>query len=337
MHPSLSWCAACVGLALAGPPQDDPGPFVRALRLVQRHGTAAAVDPANDTRTKGQLARALGKAGVLTGPGVQGLMDPATFRKLAGDDGRLDADEIRRALADVPASRAGLHPAVAAHTDWLATGLDQIGDRHREAAATLAEWVATNYEPGRPLPALCICTGNSRRSILGAVMGNIAADYCGLPEVRFSSGGTAPSAFNPRTIAALRAIGVEIEPTGEEAPRGEPATANPVHRVRWGRADAATALEFSKLYGDPSNPPRGFAALMVCGEADESCPAVRGASVRISTPYLDPKIYDDGAYESAKYAERRDDMGRMLLSALIQARRRLDAGGKPGGATPLRP
>jgi arsenate reductase len=37
-------------------------------------------------------------------------------------------------------------------------------------------------------------------------------------------------------------------------------------------------------------------------------------------PYLDPKIYDGGAYESAKYAERRDDIGRLMLAVMAQAR-----------------
>jgi arsenate reductase len=37
-------------------------------------------------------------------------------------------------------------------------------------------------------------------------------------------------------------------------------------------------------------------------------------------PYLDPKIYDDGTYETAKYAERRDDIGRLMLWAMVQAR-----------------
>jgi arsenate reductase len=45
--------------------------------------------------------------------------------------------------------------------------------------------------------------------------------------------------------------------------------------------------------------------------------------LRISMPYLDPKIYDGGAYEAAKYAERRDDMGRLMLSVMMQARRRI--------------
>jgi arsenate reductase len=58
---------------------------------------------------------------------------------------------------------------------------------------------------------------------------------------------------------------------------------------------------------------------MVCSEADAACPFVKGATLRLSMPYLDPKIYDDGAYESAKYAERRDDIGRLMLSVMVQA------------------
>ena len=61
---------------------------------------------------------------------------------------------------------------------------------------------------------------------------------------------------------------------------------------------------------------------MVCGEADAGCPVVRGAALRVSMPYLDPKIYDGGRFEPAKYAERRDDIGRLMLSALPAGPRR---------------
>jgi hypothetical protein len=139
-----------------------------------------------------------------------------------------------------------------------------------------------------------------------------------MPELRFHSGGTAPTALNPRTASALKAIGFEVEPTGAEAPRGEPQTANPIYRINWG--ERFEALEFSKHFGDSSNPQSGFAALMVCSEADEACPFVKGANLRLSMPYLDPKIYDGGAYESAKYAERRDDIGRLMLSVMVEVR-----------------
>jgi hypothetical protein len=313
-------------MALAAPPAAaaDAGPFARALWLLQQAGTPAAADPANDRRVKGALAKALGKDGRITLAELGEFMDAETFTKLAGADATLDPAEVARALdADAPPGRARLAPPLREHAAYLATTFDRIDPAHREAGARLAGWIAANHRPGTPLHVTVVCTGNSRRSILGSSMGNLAAAYAGLPEVRFHSGGTAPTAFNPRTIAALRAVGFAVEPTGAEAPRGEPATPNPVHRVSWG--EGLAAIEFSKTYGDPANPSAGFAALMVCSEADESCPFVKGAALRLSMPFLDPKTYDDGAYEAAKYAERRDDIGRVLLAALFQARAELAA------------
>lgn len=310
----------------AGPETgDDVGPFVRALWLVQRYGTADALDPANDQRVKGALAGALGKDGNITLSRLDSFMEPDVLRKLAGSDGRLGSDEVRAALdAATPESRKRLLPAVREHADRLTTSFDMIDEPHQLAGRKLADWIAENRRPGRRLDVIVVCTGNSRRSVLGATMGNIAAAYYGMPEVRFHSGGTAPSAFNIRSARSLREIGVGVEPTGREAARGEPQTANPVYRVRWGSpggpdGSAFEAIEFSKRYDDPANPRQGFAALMVCGEADAACPFVKGAALRVSMPYLDPKIYDGGAYEAAKYAERRDDIGRLMLSVMMQA------------------
>lgn len=306
-------------VALAGSPDAaDVGPLVRALWLIQRHGTPEALDPKNDQRVKAALA----KDGAITLGELGGFMQPDAFNKLAGADATLDAADMRRALdAATPESRMKLAPRLAAHAEYLATTFDLIDETHREAGEKLARWIAANYQPGKPLHVTVVCTGNSRRSILGSSMGNLAAAYSGMPEIRFHSGGTAPTAFNPRTAAALKAIGFEVEPTGREAQRGEPKTANPVSRIAWG--EGFEALEFSKHYGDVSNPQEGFAALMVCSEADEGCPFVKGASLRLSMPYLDPKIYDDGAYESVKYAERRDDIGRLMLAVMTQARSEL--------------
>ena len=305
---------------------DDVGPLVRSLWLVQRIGTAEAVAPRNDQQVKGRLSKALGKEGILTATGVEGLMDSSTFARLAGDDGHLDLAEVKKSLdADVPGSRKQLNPQVIAYADMLTTSFDMIDEPHREAGEALADWITRNYKPGQPLHVTVVCTGNSRRSILGATMGNVATAYYGMPEVRFHSGGTAPTAFNPRTVACLKEIGVEIVPTGTEAPRGEPKTANPTYKVRWGQGGepALETTEFSKTYFDPANPQEGFAALMVCGEADAACPFVKGAALRVSMPYLDPKIYDDGKFEAAKYAERRDDIGRLMLSVMMQVRNRL--------------
>jgi protein-tyrosine-phosphatase len=306
---------------------DDVGPLVRSVWLVHRYGTAESTNPQIDQKLKGKLSKALGKQGILTAAGVQGIMDPSTFAKLAGDRGQLDPVEVKKCLeADVPESRKALNHRVAAHADLLTTSFDMIDETHRDAGEKLVDWIVKNYKTGHPLHVTVVCTGNSRRSILGATMGNIAAAYYGMPEICFHSGGTAPTAFNSRTVACLKEIGVEVEPTGSEAPRGEPKTANPIFTVRWGSGMEAT--EFSKTYFDTSNPQHEFAALMVCGEADAACPVVKGAALRVSMPYLDPKIYDDGSYETLKYAERRDDIGRLMLCVMMQARNRINQPGQ---------
>ncbi|MGB2607564.1 MAG: hypothetical protein WBC80_01230 [Isosphaeraceae bacterium] len=273
--------------------------------------------------------KVLGKEGELTLSELDGFMEPETFKKLAGSDDRITPAEIAKAIdAAVPESRGRLLPKVREHADTLTTSVDLIGEAHRLAGQKLVDWIAKNYRPGQPLDVVVVCTGNSRRSILGATMGNIAAAYYGMPEVRFHSGGTAPTAFNIRTVNTLKEIGIEVEPIGKEAARGEPNTANPVYRIRWGSSGetgkpSLEATDFSKHYGDSTNPQQGFAALMVCGEADAACPFVKGAALRVSMPYLDPKIYDGGAYEAAKYAERRDDMGRLMLAVMMQARQHI--------------
>jgi hypothetical protein len=307
-------------MTLSIPPDAvDVGTFVRAFWFVQQYGTAEAVKPENDQRLKAALSKALAKDGVITLSELRGFMSPDAFKKLAGSDDSLDSADVNRALiAATPESRAKLSPKLREHADYLTTTFDMIDDLHREAGAKLASWIAANHEPGKPLHVTVVCTGNSRRSILGSSMGNLAAAYYGFPEIRFHSGGTAPTAFNSRTVTALKAIGFEVGPTGSEAERGEPKTANPVYRVSWG--EGFETQEFSKHYADSHNPQTGFAALMVCSEADAACPFVKGATLRISMPYLDPKIYDDGAYEAAKYAERRDDIGRLMLSVMMQAR-----------------
>jgi protein-tyrosine-phosphatase len=300
----------------------DVGPLVRALWVVQRHGTNEAINPANDQRLKGALAKAIAKDGVITFSEIGDFMGPEAFNALAGSNAKLEPDEIDKALeAAVPESRTKLLRNLREHADYLSTTFDLIDEPHRLAGEKLVSWIAANYQPGAALHITVVCTGNSRRSILGASMGNLAAAYYGMPEIRFHSGGTAPTAFNARTVTALKAVGFQIEPAGSQAERGEPKTANPIYRISWG--EGLESEEFSKLYSDKSNPQSGFAALMVCGEADAACPVVKGSALRVSMPYLDPKIYDEGLYESAKYAERRDDIGRLMLAVMMQARLRI--------------
>lgn len=227
------------------------------------------------------------------------------------------------ARADESGASITLTPALRVHLEKLASQTDQIAEQYREPSRKLAEWIAKNYRPTESLSIVIVCTGNSRRSVLGSLLGNAAAAYVGMPEVRFYSGGTAPSAFNERTIRTLLEIGFRIDSTGMEAPRGAKGDPNPVYSVRWSEpeASAGQSREFSKRYSDAANPQRGFAAVLVCNEAGQECPTVPGAAIRIPMPFDDPKAFDGTPIEAAKYAERRDDIGRILLQVMLTAKK----------------
>ena len=317
--------------------------FLDLLWLVQATGNESSADPMHDAALKVKISSVLSDGKILTAESVRNLFSPEIFARLAGDDEQLSPAEIRSQLEKrIPESRHLLYPALAAHARLLSTGFDQIPAVRSEPIHRLAEWIVENYETGRELPIIFVCTGNSRRSILGSSMGNMAAAYTGLDSIRCYSGGTKPSAFNRRTVSALKEVGFEIEPTEESAELGsEPK--NPVYSVRWGRsssteigrAEAMQTKEFSKKFDDQSNPQTGFAAVMICSEADAACPQVSGAALRLSLPFLDPKVFDESEFESKKYAERRDEIGRVILAAMLQARRQIDAkSGLAGGRRP---
>jgi hypothetical protein len=297
--------------------EPDLGPAVRAICLFQALGTPEVLG--HDSLIKARLAKSISNDRFISFTEVEGLISRDTYTKIAGEDGQLDDNEIRNQLDSLqPESRRRLTEGLSQHADLLTTQFDMIDDAHRQGGKRLAQWIINHYKPGQPLHITVVCTGNSRRSMIGSSMGNLAAAYYGMPEIQFHSGGTAPTAFNKRTIQTLKSIGFSIEPTGAEAPRGDPQSTNPIYLIGWGQG--LETREFSKHYADKANPQSGFAALMVCTEADAECPLVKGAAIRISMPYLDPKMYDDSRIEAAKYAERRDDIGRLMLFIMAQVR-----------------
>ncbi|HZY79525.1 MAG TPA: protein-tyrosine-phosphatase [Cyclobacteriaceae bacterium] len=160
-----------------------------------------------------------------------------------------------------------------------------------------------------PANLVFICTHNSRRSHISQVWAQTAAAYFNTSHVASYSGGTEATAFNPRAVRAMRELGFEIEVATNNQ--------NPRYLVRY--SDAHPSFEvFSKKYDDRENPSTGFAAIMTCTHADENCPVVSGASVRISLPFDDPKDFDGTDVERIKYHERSLEIGREILYAFSQ-------------------
>lgn len=152
---------------------------------------------------------------------------------------------------------------------------------------------------------LFICTHNSRRSHMGQIWLLAASYYYGIGHVAPSSGGTEATAFNPRAVEALRRAGFEIL-------EGESNPDNPFYQVFFGTR-YTPVLTWSKKYDDAANPSKEFFAIMVCSEADASCPLVAGAEKRFSLPYDDPRYSDNTASETKTY----DDACRLIAREMF--------------------
>ncbi len=217
----------------------------------------------------------------------------------------------------MPHTHTTLFPAIRTYCQGLlADPHHGLSPGQQSVAQQVAAWVHQRRDARLPAELIVVCTGNSRRSCLGSTLGNIAAALSGDSGVRFFSGGTAPTAFNPRTIRALREIGVQVDDGGDLAPSDSSGESNPRYQVRWGAGDSGLITEFSKRYDDPSNPQHDYCAIMVCTDADENCPVVLGASLRVSMPFEDPKEFDGQPSEASAYAERRDQIARAMLMIL---------------------
>lgn len=222
------------------------------------------------------------------------------------------ATESAAPAAAEPAPTAVLYPKVAEHLESLRPQVDRIPAERREVLDRIAEYVRSRRAAGQSAALTFICTGNSRRSHLGQLWAAAASRHLGVDGVATYSGGTEPSAFNPRTIATLERVGFAVERPTEDGD-------NPRYRVRFA-ADVAAIESFSKRYDDPVNPRADFVAVMTCSEADEGCPFVPGAALRVALPYDDPKAADGTPDEAARYDERSRQIATEMLYLFAAAR-----------------
>lgn len=167
----------------------------------------------------------------------------------------------------------------------------------------LASFIQQRATNGQSIHLNFICTHNSRRSHIGQLWGQALGHAYGYEQLKTYSGGTEGTAFNPNAIAALRTQGFVFEQLDE--------TSNPHWKVSY--ADGYASEAWSKVYHDEANPKTGFAAIMVCNDADEACPVVFGATERVSLPYEDPKKSDGTPEQAATYLARARQIARELI------------------------
>jgi arsenate reductase len=201
-------------------------------------------------------------------------------------------------------------PSLADFLDSARQEFELIGPSRQAELRQLAAYVHSKNQLGQTARLNYICTHNSRRSHLGQIWGQVAAWYYGLPHVSTFSGGTEATAFNPRAVTALRAVGFQIAVP-------DLATTNPRYQVLSG-PELPDMVCFSKKFDDSPNPTTGYCAVMTCTQADEACPLVPGCELRLPIRYEDPKVADDTPEEADRYRERSRQICREMLYAMSQ-------------------
>ena len=202
------------------------------------------------------------------------------------------------------------HPEFSFYLENIAGQFASIPDQRKELLDQLGEYIREKGQSGKTCNLVFICTHNSRRSHISEIFAHAASLAYGQKHVNVFSGGTEATAFNPNAIAALRETGLRIE--------AESSGANPRYRVTTGESDPGIIC-FSKTYEQVSDNLNDFAAIMTCSDADEACPIIPGAEVRLPIRYEDPKQFDGTTEQDQAYADTCRIIARQMFYAFSKS------------------
>lgn len=172
---------------------------------------------------------------------------------------------------------------------------DSISEDRKIVLQPLAEFIQVKASKDQEIRLNLICTHNSRRSHLSQVWAQTAASYYNINKVFCYSGGTEATAMFPMAAKTLAKQGFQIKTIAEGN--------NPVYSIKYAKNEHPI-IGFSKTFDDDFNPQSEFAAIMTCSSADQGCPFIAGAEIRIPITFEDPKAFDNTPQQAEKYEER---------------------------------
>jgi len=172
---------------------------------------------------------------------------------------------------------------------------ESISDERKIVLQPLVDFIQRKASNGQEIRINLICTHNSRRSHLSQVWAQTAATYYNIKNVFCYSGGTEATAMFPMVVKTLVKQGFQIKTIAEGN--------NPVYAIKYSENEHPI-IGFSKTFEDDFNPKNEFAAILTCSSADQGCPFIAGAEVRIPITFEDPQAFDDSPQQAEKYEER---------------------------------
>lgn len=176
-----------------------------------------------------------------------------------------------------------------------ALNIENILSDRKETLQPLIEFIQHKINTNQEIRINFICTHNSRRSHLSQVWAQTMAYYFNIKNVFCYSGGTETTALFPMIAETLQNSGFELTTISEGT--------NPIYTIKYA-INEYPIIGFSKKLNSEFNPKSEFAAIMTCSQADDGCPFIAGAEIRIPINFEDPKIFDSTPLQAEKYKER---------------------------------
>ena len=173
--------------------------------------------------------------------------------------------------------------------------INYISEERKLILNPLVDFIQNKVDAKEDIRLNFICTHNSRRSHLSQIWAQTMAHYFDIDSVFCYSGGTEATALFPKIVETLLQKGFQIEKLSESN--------NPKYAIKYSE-NATPILGFSKLMDDDFNPKSKFCAIMTCDSANEACPLVPGAELRVPITFEDPKAFDNTPQQAEKYNER---------------------------------
>lgn len=195
----------------------------------------------------------------------------------------------------------------------LESGFQSISEERKETLNQIAEVLVESRNDSSGLQILFICTHNSRRSHMADLWFKFGTLYYGLTNYDSYSGGTEATAFHPNAIESIKRAGFRVRYSSRYE--------NPIVHITPGGSYPLWQMS-SKKYNSAANPQTGFVAVMVCSDADRSCPIVDGAYARFGLTYDDPRYYDDAPSRDEKYDNTLKLIGTEIFYLTYQIKRR---------------
>jgi arsenate reductase len=188
-----------------------------------------------------------------------------------------------------------------------------INASRKPALDAIALYILEKQRSNESVSLNFICTHNARRSHFAQLLAAAAAQYADLENIDCYSGGVEVTRIHPHAVAALNALGFQLNGNGE----GD----NPVYLVDLGEANLIEV--FSKQHDDEHNPQTDFAAITVCSDLEQNCPHIPGASRRFALPFEDPKSFDDGPNPLEGYTQRANEIAAEMLYVMTSVSAKL--------------